>query len=177
MSNIDVSLKADSEALDVRIQQLIIEHKERIKSLDVEIEELSNHLREMEKTDLSENADYHIAVDSRDMKTAVRNMLIGKVDEMESDIGEYKPTGFVTVGTTLEIKIKSINGSSNISSIVSNKDRFIIKIVNDGTSKATLGLVSVATPAAIAMLGHKASDIVEVKSTYGKVLYSIERVY
>ncbi len=178
MNNIDVSLKADSEAFDVRIKQLIDEHKETIKVLDREIEELDIKLRDKEmQHDRSENADYHIAVDSRDLKTSVRNMLIKKVEEMESSRGEYKPTGFVSVGTTLEIKIQSINGSKNISSIVGSKDKFIIKIVSDGTSKATVGLVSVDTPVATAMLGHKASDIVEVKATYGKVLYSIERVY
>lgn len=178
MSDIDVSLKDWESEFDKRIQNLIVKHTETIKKLDDEIEDLDVELgKEEMKHDRAENASYHIAIDSRTMKSSMRTMLQQKIDDMKSEIGIYKPTGFVNIGSILEIRILSIDNQTDINNIIKGRDKFIIKVVKDGMSEAKSGLISADSPVASAMIGHKAKDTITTKTTFGDVKFIIERVY
>ena len=66
------SLKKESEELDAVIQQVIAEARTEYDIVIKRIEELQAKLQAIEKTDLSENADYQNAKDERDAKVAGR---------------------------------------------------------------------------------------------------------
>lgn len=177
-SLIDESLKPYSEQLNSKIIDLRRKNQNEIEKLKSEIEELNVRLQDKEmQSDRSENADYHIAVDSRDMKLSILNTRIQKDADLYAEVDSYRPSGFVTQGTTLELKILNINGNNNIDHIVKGRDKWIIRLVSDGTSKATYGLVSVQSPVGAALLNHKAKDIIKVDTPYGNITYSIERIY
>ena len=175
---VDESLLSESKKLDGNIQILIQRNEMALQDLDKEIEALTERLQEKEmRHDRSENADYHLVVNTRDMKISVKAILESKLKSIRSSIGDYTPTGTINVGTTVKLRIVSIGGSNDFSDLTKGKSQYIVKVVEDGSSSAELGLLSVESPVAMAILGHRVLDIVSVNTTYGIVKYKIEGVY
>lgn len=169
----DTSLQSVSQRLDGVVQQLIIDTKKDLDSITAVIEALNVKLQNMEKTDLSENADYQIAKDERAIKTAMRNLLMQRVEAMSHDVGNYIPTGFITLGTTVELNVVTVDGK--VPDIP--KTKFIIKLVQHDTSNALLDLVAIDSKVGAAIIGRRAGEQVLVEAPGGIINYVIERIY
>jgi len=167
------SLQDVSEQLDNVIEQLIVDTKKNLDEITGIIEALNVKLQNMEKTDLSENADYQIAKDERTMRIAMRNLLMHRIESMSQEVGNYIPTGFITLGTTVELNVIAIDGKQP----KINKTHYIVKIVNHDTSNALLNLIAIDSKVGSAILGRTAGVEVDVEAPGGIITYKIERIY
>lgn len=169
----DTSLQTVSQQLDGVIQRLIVETKNDFEETGRAIEALNTRLQNMEKTDLSENADYQIAKDERDMKSALHNLLAKRIEAMSHELGNYTPTGFITLGTTVELEVIAVDGKAPMIP----KTKYIVKLVQHDTSNALLDLVAIDSKVGAAILGRTAGDTVFVEAPGGIINYYIERIY
>lgn len=167
------SLKKESEELDAVIQQVIAEARTEYDIVIKRIEELQAKLQAIEKTDLSENADYQNAKDERDAKVAISNLLLKRIESMSTELGTYTPTGFIMLGTTVELSVITVNGKPP----QLPKTNFIFKIVQHNTSNALRNLFAIDSKVGSAILGRAAGDVVDVSAPMGEITYKIERIY
>lgn len=170
MSN---SLQEVSVQLDSVIQELIVNTKKDLDDVTKAIEVLNKKLQDMEKTDLSENADYQIAKDERALRTAMRNLLMQRIESMTSEVGTYIPTGFITLGTTVELNVIAVDGKPPKIA----KTNFIVKLVKHDTSNALLNLVAIDSKVGSAIIGRTSNTEVDVEAPGGIITYKIERIY
>ena len=171
MSN---DLKAASDKLNSVMVNLIEETKRELADVNARIAQLNNQLQEKEmQTDRSENASFQIAKDERDVQVTIRNLLQNRIESLESESDNYIATGFITLGTTVELRIISIAGKAPVISPTT----FIVKLVNHDLSKANVGLIAVDSKVGSAIMGHAAGETVEVVTPKGVVSYKIERIY
>ncbi|QCI26048.1 transcription elongation factor GreA [Buchnera aphidicola] len=112
--------------------------------------------------DLKENAEYHAA---REEQAFCEK----RIKEIESklyhaqviDIKNIKFNGTVVFGSTVSVlNLKS-------------KQKFVFCIVGDDESNFKNGLISVNSPIARSLIGHKVSDVVIVNTPSGKMKYEI----
>lgn len=171
---IDNSLLTKSEELDNVILGLIDSTRKELDKLNSDIEKLNVKLRGKEmRVDRSENADFQIANDARAMKTALANLLNRRIASISSEVNSYTPTGFITLGTTVELRVLSVNGKSpNF-----EQQNFIFKLVQHDTSDSLLNLVAIDSPVGSAILGRTTGDTVMIEALGGRIEYSIERIY
>jgi transcription elongation GreA/GreB family factor len=92
---------------------------------------------------------------------------------MSHEIGNYTPTGFIRLGTTVELIVNSIDGIQK----TLPKNKFVFKLVQHDTSDALKRLVAIDSHVGAAILGRPAGDIVVVEAPGGKINYKIERIY
>ena len=171
MSN---DLKAASDKLNSVMVNLIEETKRELADVNARIAQLNNQLQEKEmQTDRSENASFQIAKDERDVQVTIRNLLQNRIESLESESDNYIATGFITLGTTVDLRIITIAGKAP----VINPTTFIVKLVNHDLSKANVGLIAVDSKVGSAIMGHAAGETVEVVTPKGVVSYKIERIY
>ncbi len=171
---IDTTLLPKSQELDAVILSLIDTTTKELNKLTDEIEELNVKLQGKEmRVDRSENADFQIANDARAMKTALASLLSRRIDSISSEVGSYTPTGFITLGSTVELKAITVNGKQ----AKLPKYTFIVKIVQHDTSDSLKSLIAIDSPVGSAILGRTAGDIVTVDASGGRIEYSIERIY
>lgn len=171
---IDESLRGESERLSAAIKSLIEDTTNDLTKLNKDIDELTIKLQGKEMfVDRRENADFQIASDTRAMKIAMANMLNKRIEAMSADTVEYKPTGFITLGTTVELSVLAVDGKKHR---VSDK-KFIIKLVQEDTSTAKKGLVSITSKVGQAIIGRTSGEEVLVEAPVGSTLYSIERIF
>ncbi len=144
--------------------------REGLKNLQEELAQLKIKLREIidridkakELGDLSENAEYHEAKEDYAFTQ-------GRILEIEDALSraaliETKPgSDRVTIGAT--IKIKNERGEEKK-----------YKIVGSNEADPMKGLISNESPLALAFLGRKKGDRVEVKTPGGVVVYNIEEI-
>lgn len=170
----DNSLKTISSQLNDRIVQLIAEEKETLIQLENDIKELNIALQGKEmQVDRSENADFQIAKDKRDVKVALSNLHIQRIESMSSEIGEYASTGFITLGSTVELTLIAVDGQTP--SLEENT--FIFKLVQHHTSNALQQLVAIDSKVGASLLGRTSGEIVDVEAPMGRLTYRIERIY
>lgn len=170
----DNSLQSVSQQLDETIKSQIKDSYAKLDKLNREIEELNIKLQGKEmQTDRSENADFQIASDARAMKTAMANLYVKRIESMSSEVGQYTPTGFITLGTTVELKIKSVDGKPPHF----DKTTLVFKLVQHDTSNALVNLVAIDTKVGQALLGRTAGQMIQVNTLSGLIDYSIERIY
>lgn len=169
----DISLQGKSSELTNVIQSLIEETKLKAKENDRRLSELSEELRTMDKGDASENAPLQIARDEQAMRFAMMTLLETRIKSMSSEVGEYVPTGFITLGTTVEVRLLKLPAGMS----VDHSDLFQFKLVQHDTSDATKQLVAIDSKLGAALLGRAAGEIIEVNAPGGLIEYKIERIY
>lgn len=169
-----MSIVEEAKRLDDIVASIDAEWKEQLKNLETEIQELNAILADKEsKTDRSENATFQIATDNRDIKMSAYDTIRHKVEKLASSKRDYVSTGVVTVGSTVEVKPVSINGSAD----VDMRGHRVIRIVDEGLSAADKFLVGTDSALGAALLGHKVKDSVSCKTRKGIITYSIEEMY
>ncbi|MBS0289353.1 MAG: transcription elongation factor GreA [Proteobacteria bacterium] len=115
--------------------------------------------------DLKENAEYHAAKEQQ-------AFLEGRITEVESklanaqiiDVTKLPKTGRVVFGTTVTL----IN--------VSTDEEVKYKIVGDDESDLKLGMISVNSPIARAIIGKNKNDAVLVQTPSGEIEYEINEI-
>lgn len=169
----DTTLLPDAERLTRNILMLRQEREAEFKETENRLKELEKELSVMDKSDLRENAPYQIAKDEQAMLYAKITNLHNAIEALNRETGAYTPTGIITLGTTVHLRILDIDGGRpNVSKL-----EHIIKIVEHDTSSAKIGLVAKDSRVGLAILGRTAGDIVTVTAAKGCVKYKIERIY
>ena len=170
----DNSLQSVSQQLDDTIRELISSSEEELRAVLKRIDELNIALQGKEmQTDRSENQDFQVAKDERDMKNAISNLLAVKIESLQNEIGNYTPNGFITLGTTVDLKVMSVN--ERVPDLP--KTKFIFKLVQHATADAKKQLVAIDSKVGLAIVGHQAGDIVTATTPMGLITYKIERIY
>ena len=170
----DNSLQSVSLQLDDTIRELISSSEEELRAVLKRIDELNIALQGKEmQTERSENEDFQVAKDERDMKNAISNLLAVKIESLQNEIGNYTPNGFITLGTTVDLKVMSVN--ERVPDLP--KTKFIFKLVQHATADAKKQLVAIDSKVGLAIVGHQAGDIVTATTPMGLITYKIERIY
>lgn len=115
--------------------------------------------------DLKENAEYHAAKEQQ-------SFLEGRISEIEGklansqiiDISKLVQNGRVVFGTTVIL----INTATN--------EEVKYKIVGDDEADLKLGMISVNSPIARAIIGKNKDEIVLVRTPSGEIEYEISQV-
>ncbi len=112
--------------------------------------------------DLKENAEYHAAREQQ-------SFIEGRIREIESklanaqviDVTQVKADGKVVFGATVELE--DLESGRTVT----------YQIVGDDEADIKLGLISISSPIARAMIGKESEDVVEVKTPKGVSEYEI----
>jgi transcription elongation factor GreA len=111
---------------------------------------------------LSENAEYHAAKEQQ-------GFIEGRIASLESVIS----TSQVIDVTTIDVGDKVVFGATLKLINLDNDNEVVYQIVGEEESDIDMGLVSVTSPIAKAMIGKELGDIVEVNAPGGIIEYEI----
>jgi len=112
--------------------------------------------------DLSENAEYHAAKEQQ-------GFIEGRIASLESVLS----TAQVIDVTTIDAGEKVVFGATVKLINLENDNEVVYQIVGEEESDINMGLVSVSSPIAKALIGREPGDIVEVHAPGGIVEYEI----
>ena len=112
--------------------------------------------------DLSENAEYHAAKEQQ-------GFIEGRIASLESVLS----TSQVIDVTTIDAGDKVVFGATVKLTNLDNDKEVVYQIVGEEESDIDMGLVSVTSPIAKAMIGKELGDIVEVNAPGGIIEYEI----
>jgi transcription elongation factor GreA len=115
--------------------------------------------------DLSENAEYEAAKDKQ-------GFIEGRILEIESKLAAAQ----VIDPATLDAGGRVVFGSTVELEDESNGTRVSYQIVGDDEADLKLGLISISSPIARALIGRSAGDVAEVKAPGGLKSYEIIEV-
>ena len=115
--------------------------------------------------DLSENAEYEAAKDKQ-------GFIEGRILELESKLAAAQ----VIDPATLDADGRVVFGSTVDLEDESNGARVTYQIVGDDEADLKLGLISISSPIARALIGRSAGDVAEVKAPGGLKSYEIIEV-
>jgi len=112
--------------------------------------------------DLKENAEYHAAREQQ-------SFIEGRIKEIESklanaqiiDVTQVKADGKVVFGATVELEDLDTGETATY------------QIVGDDEADIKLGLISISSPIARALIGKEVEDVVEVKTPKGIREYEV----
>lgn len=112
--------------------------------------------------DLKENAEYHAAREEQAFcEKRIKDIESKLYHAQVIDIKNIKFNGKVVFGSTVSV----LN--------LQSKKNFIFCIVGDDESNFKDGLISINSPIARSLIGHRISDIVEVNTPSGTIEYKI----
>lgn len=112
--------------------------------------------------DLSENAEYEAAKDKQ-------GFIEGRILEIESKLA----TAQVIDPATLDADGRVVFGSTVELEDETNGARVTYQIVGDDEADLKLGLISISSPIARALIGRSAGDVAEVKAPGGLKSYEV----
>lgn len=116
--------------------------------------------------DLKENAEYHAAKEEQGFIEARIKDIEGKLSNAQIiDVTKLAPTGRVVFGTTVDLL--SEDDGREVS----------YQIVGEDEADIAIGLVSVTSPIARALIGKEEGDLVEVAAPSGPKSYEIVAVH
>lgn len=177
-----LSLSEVSNQLRQEIVRAIQEETDALNSTQARVKELAYRLQNDPdlQTDRSENASYQIAKDEFDTKTNICNMKRIRIESLQSELQDYNPSGFITIGTTVELRVVRVINYDNLDFLKKDgkvRDTIIVKMVNHNTSNASRNLVAIDSIVGKAIMGRVAGDEVIVTAPFGVITYKIERIY
>ena len=148
--------KVGSEKLRVELKRLKTEDRPRIIQA---IAEARAH------GDLSENAEYHAAREAQSFAE-------GRIKDVEAtlsnseiiDVASLPPTDRVVFGATVELEPEE------------GGNKVVYQLVGDAEADIKVGLISISSPIARAMVGKSEGDTVEVAAPNGVRSYEIVSV-
>lgn len=117
-----------------------------------------------EKGDLSENAEYDAAKERQ-------GMLEAKISELKSLVA----TARIIDQTKLQTEEVALLNKVTIKNL-KNKASMTYTIVSETEANLKEGKISITTPIAKGLLGHKVGDIVEVQAPVGKMQFEIVEI-
>lgn len=170
---LDVSLKPEADKLNEKARAIIAELQKKCLELAEKLDIANETVRNQEKTDASENADLQIAREKQAMVNHENITTQRQLAALSSVIEDYTPKGSVTLGTTIHLKLLTVNGAPP----TLKKTDYIVKIVEHDASDAENGFIAQDCKVGLACLGKVAGDIITVKAPMGALQYKIERIY
>lgn len=169
-----MTMQEESAALEEVLAHKSEDWQKELDAIEAEIRGLDDILADKEsKTDRSENATFQIAKDTRDLKMASYDVIYKKLQKYAAHKDTYVHTGFITIGSTVEVNPVAIKGGK----FLDDRAHRVIKLVEEGLSDAEKRLVGVDSALGTALLGHKVGDSVTIKTRKGMITYKIERMY
>lgn len=158
-------------------QQIVLLKEERIKELqqmEDRLKVIEEELAVMEKTDLSENAPYQVAKDEQSIIVNAILLLRKRIESLSRELEKYTPTGVIGLGTTVDLTLLSIDGSTprNITRLSR-----VVKIVEHDTGDAIHDLVAIDSKVGAAISGHMSGECIVVPTARGQCEYLIGGVY
>lgn len=117
-----------------------------------------------EKGDLSENAEYDAAKERQ-------GMLEAKISELKSLVA----TARIIDQTKLQTEEVALLNKVTIKNLKNNAS-MTYTIVSETEANLKEGKISITTPIAKGLLGHKVGDIVEVQAPVGKMQFEIVEI-
>lgn len=185
-----LDLRVVSEKLTKDIETLIANETAELEEITARIKELNYRLQNDPdlQTDRSENASFQIAKDERDVKVNISNIKMARIESLRSELGNYTSTGYITLGTTVELRVIAVKNYDSLSflkrkvmrgnrEVEELQDTAIFKLVRHNTSNAKCNLVSIDYIVGKAITGRTAGEVVTVTTPLGEVTYKIERIY
>ena len=112
--------------------------------------------------DLKENAEYHAAKEKQ-------SFIEGRISEIESKLSNAE----IIDVTKLDIREKVVFGSTVKLRNMDSKSIVKYKIVGEDEADIERGLISYLAPVSRAIIGKRLLDIVEFKSSKGKIIFKI----
>ena len=117
-----------------------------------------------EKGDLSENAEYDAAKERQ-------GMLEAKIAELKALIANAR----IIDQTKLQTEEEALLNKVTIKNL-KNKATMTYTIVGESEANLREGKISITTPIAKGLLGHKVGDVVEVQAPVGKMQFEIVEI-
>ena len=112
--------------------------------------------------DLKENAEYHAARDQQSFTEGRIKEIEGKLSHAQIiDVTIMNPGGKIIFGTTVDLADENTG------------KEVTYKIVGEDEADIKLGMISVSSPIARALIGKEEGDIAEVKAPSGVIEYEI----
>lgn len=170
---LDSSLKPEADKLNALAMSIIAELKQKCEQLQADLDIANENVRKQEKTDARENADLQVAREQQAMANHMYVSAQRQLAALNSCIEGYTPKGAITLGTTVELRLLTVDGSTpNV-----QKDKFIVKLVEHDASDAANGFIAQDCKVGLAILGKVAGNTIIVKAPMGTLQYKIERIY
>lgn len=170
---LDLSLKPEADKLNARAMHIISELQTKCSELAKALDEANENVRKQEKTDARENADLQSARERQAVANHTYISVQKQLAALKQCIEDYVPKGAVTLGTTVELNLLAVDGSTpNITAT-----HFIVKIVEHDASDAANGFIASDCKVGLALLGKVAGNTITVSAPMGTLQYKIERIY
>ena len=115
--------------------------------------------------DLSENAEYHAARDQQ-------SFIEGRIKDIEAHVSNSE----IIDVTSLQVSSRVVFGATVELENQGDGTKIVYQIVGDAEADIKIGLISVLSPIARAMVGKSEGDIVEVTAPSGLRSYEIVSV-
>lgn len=168
-----MELKVISDIFDkVRAKAIEEKEAEHLSTLRT-IDKIKKEIDELDKGDASENAPLQVARENLSRTINIAGTLLQQIEALKSNKRIYTPSGVITLGTTIELKVLAVNGE--VPSLP--KNTFFFKLVDVGEGTPRSGLLAVETVSGNALLGRRAGDEVTVTTLLGNIKFKIERIY
>ena len=168
-----MDLKSVYDHFDTLLKQTLNDTVTELSDLDKQIAQLTDDVNQArQRGDLSENAEFQIAVDTRDFKMSTRHLVYNRLKTLESETGEYVSTGTAALGSVVKFKLLTPVAEDS-----KYKTDFTMKIVSHILGDARKGFLANDSCVGKQLLGRRAGDTVEVVAPFGTLEYKIEGVY
>ena len=115
--------------------------------------------------DLKENAEYHAAREQQ-------SFIEGRISEINAKLGNAQ----IIDVTQLSVSGKVVFGSTVLLVDEDNGDEITYQIVGEDEADIKLGLISITSPIARALIGKQEGDVADVKAPAGSKSYEIVEV-
>lgn len=167
-------LKDKSAEIDANLAITAKTWYKHAEEIDQNIQRIQIKLQSDElKTDRSENADYQIAADTYARLQVSKRDISNKIEAYERYNAEYIPSEYITIGTTVQLKLLSENGAPT----AREQRVFYVKLVPADLSAARIGAITEDSAVGKAIKGKYKGDTIKIHTRKGELEYIIEEVY
>lgn len=136
------------------------------------LKKANKELEECPKEDASENAPLQTARENQARANHTLFALQKRLNAFEQSLTNYTPIGVITMGSTVQIVLETIDGSTPEEDV-----SLVLRLVHHDASDVASGYMSISSRVGAAIMGHVEGDSVTISAPRGTLCYKIERVY
>lgn len=183
------SFEQTAKALEDKGLLLIEDIKIKLREAMDALAIANKELEECPKEDARENAQLQTAREKQARANHECFMQQKRLDAFESSLTNYEPIGVITMGTTVQITLVSIDGNSPDASVIASmqppdvvsdettKAERTLRMVHHDASDIASGFMSIDSRLGAAIIGHVEGDEITINAPRGTLCYKIERIY
>ncbi len=139
--------------------------REDLKNMKKRRQELAGEIKEAaEKGDLKENAEYHAAKEEQQKVQRRANELEGKLRSARIIEEASVQSGEIRIGATVDLED------------LKTKEKVVYTLVDSAEADFSKGRISVRSPVAEALLGHKEGEQVAISLPAGALTYKVVKI-